>query len=85
MDHISGFFSRYLSPLLKQEQGREAIMNIIKEMFKVDISSSQISIRSGVCHVSGGQSLKHQIFLHQSTLLERIKVEVPTLKITSIV
>lgn len=85
MDHISGFFSRYLSPLLKQEQGREAVAGLINEMFKTNISAGQISIRSGVCHVSGGQSLKHQIFLNQSAILERIAVVAPGVRITSIV
>jgi hypothetical protein len=73
MDHISGFFSRYLSPYFKQERMKESAAKICSEVLGVEVLPAQIQIRSGVCTITGSQALKHQIFLHQEDILKRCK------------
>jgi hypothetical protein len=73
MDHISGFFSRYLSPYFRKERMKESAAKICSEVLGVEVLPAHITIRSGVCAVAGSQALKHQIFLRQEDILRRFK------------
>jgi hypothetical protein len=73
MEHISGFFSRYLSPYFKQERIKESVARICSDVIGVSIQSKDISIRSGVCSIQGSQGLKHQLFIHKQEILKQFQ------------
>ncbi len=85
MDHISGFFSRYLSPYLKHQHAKESVAEVCSEILGMPISSEDVQIVRGVCTIKGNHGIKHQIFLHQEELLRRFKEETSTNKIYSII
>jgi hypothetical protein len=72
MDHISDFLSRYLSPYLKREQTKETIAVVCSDVLGITLSPEKISIRGEVCVVAGHPSVKHQIFLRQEEIIQKL-------------
>lgn len=84
MDHISGFFSRYLSPYLEREKTKEYIAKICSEVLGVSILPEHIIVSGNKCIISGSQSLKHQIFLKQEEILQILHTQKNTARLESI-
>jgi hypothetical protein len=85
MDHISGFFSRYLSPYLKHQHAKEFIAQVCSEVLGVPVSPEQITIKGSVCSISGNRGLKHQIFLKQEEIQKRLAENPVTRRVQVIV
>jgi len=84
MDHISGFFSRYLSPYLKHQQAKEFIAQVCGEVLGVAVTPEQVTIKGSLCTISGNHGLKHQIFLKQEEIQKRLAENSLTRRIHSI-
>jgi hypothetical protein len=71
MEHISGFFSRFLSNHLRFEQKKILAAGICSDILHTTVSPDIVRVQKDTCFISGDQSLKHQIFLFQHQILER--------------
>lgn len=80
MDLISSFFKRYNNIEPPERFVKEAIQEVLQEVFNVVIQPEHISLSKSTAFIEMSGPLKNEIFLRKQELLERINTKLKTHK-----
>lgn len=85
MNNLDGFLKKFRTALGVLGLEKKLISEELSVLLKVAIPEDSISIKSNRVIVSGGSSLKSQIFLKKSQVLEAFQKHPELKKITDVV
>lgn len=84
MKGISHFFDKIKNSAIQEIQKRTAISDIIKQVIGQTIPIESISINNGVLKITASQVLKSEIYIKKKLILNKISLQLPTIKIIDI-
>lgn len=73
MKHLSSYLDKFRSITPPDDFLKSHILQLIKNKLGVDIDKKNIEISKGVVYIKTGPSIKNEIFIKKSLLLDEIK------------
>ncbi len=70
---VSGFLQRYTNLKAPERVVREAFITAVRDVLEIDIPEDQVHIRNKTVRLSTSSTIKSEIHLHQSDILERVQ------------
>ncbi len=84
MFNISNFFDKFKNVALKEFVIREKIVNAIKEHTGATIDIKDIEFLNKVIRIKGSPSLKSQVFIKKTAILDTLRTDMPDMIITDL-
>lgn len=84
MNSIGDFFGKFRNLAIFELKKREKISEAIEIATKQKIGVGDISIKDGVIIIKGGASLKSEIYMKKTKILELLALKLSDLKIRDI-
>ena len=73
MKHLSSYLDKFRNIVPPDDFLKSYILQLIKNKLGVDIGKKNIEISKGVVYIKTGPSIKNEIFIKKSFLLDEIK------------
>ncbi len=84
MLNISQFLDKFKTIGAEGYAARNALSRILKQDYGIDIHIEKIEWKGATLKVNSSPIVKSQIFIKRNHILERVRKEVPSLRIVSI-
>ncbi|MFM2290413.1 MAG: hypothetical protein RIS29_226 [Bacteroidota bacterium] len=84
MFNIGNFFDKFKNVALKEFVVREKIVNAIKEHTGATIDLKDIEFLNKIIRIKGSPSLKSQIFIKKTAILDTLRGSMPGMIITDV-
>ena len=76
LDPLTDFFKRFKHITPPDEVVRKIVVKTIKEMFGVDISIKDVSVKNSIIFINTKPTIKSELFIRKSQFISQIKKEV---------
>ena len=76
LDHLTDFFKRFKKITPPDEVVRKKVVEIIKEMFGVDISIKDVSVKNSIIFINTKPTIKSELFMRKDQFISQVKKEV---------